>query len=268
MTMLKDAVVLITGANGGFGQQMTRQLLAKESKLLLTDININALQETAAAISDEVKTGEILGVFGADLSTPSGCEQIYQQAQEISEQTGLPVDVLINNAGIGASGRADEMPTEKGMQILNINLIAPIRLSELFMAGMIERESGHIVNISSLAGWVGPPGLGHYAATKFGLRGFGESLHAELKPYNVHVTTIYPFYSRTAILDSPRYGQLANDQELPDNIITDPADVVAEMIKGIEANKQHVFPDRVGKLINNVNRFVPWMMPALTRRLT
>ncbi|MEM7535909.1 MAG: SDR family NAD(P)-dependent oxidoreductase [Chloroflexota bacterium] len=268
MTVLKDAVVLITGANGGFGQQMTRQLLAKESKLILTDINIDALKETAATISDEVRTGEILGVFGADLSTPSGCEQIYQQAQEISEQTELSVDVLINNAGIAVAGRADEVPTEKGLQILNINLIAPIRLCELFMAGMIERESGHIVNISSLAGWVGPPGLGHYAATKFGLRGFGLSLYEELKPFNVHVTTIYPFYSDTPILDSPRYGQLAEETELRDNAITDPADVVAEMIAGIEANQQHVFPDRTGKIINNINRFVPWMLPALLRRIS
>jgi short-subunit dehydrogenase len=205
MTQLNEAVVLITGAAGGFGQELTRQLLAANSHLILTDRDAAGLQANVTRIQQEVPTGKVLACLAADLSSREGCETLYREAIAL----GVTIDIVINNAGMGLFGRMDEVPSEHWERLMQINLLAPMRLSALFAADMIARRRGHIVNISSLAGWVATAGLTHYATSKFGLRGFSEGLHQEVKPYNVQVTAVYPFFSRTPILQSPRYGTLA-----------------------------------------------------------
>lgn len=257
MTGLKDATVLITGATGGFGQQLTRQLLMVGSRLILTDLDAVMLEQQRAVIGQDITTGEVLACLVADLSTPEGCDLLYKQAQALN----TPVDILINNAGIAVFGRMDEVPSEEWERLMYINLLAPMRLSSLFVADMIARRSGHIVNISSAAGWVAIAGLTHYSTSKFGLRGFSEGLLDEVNLYNVRVTAVYPFFSRTPILQSKRYGTLAEEiEDIPDNLLTDPATVIRRTIQGIERDQLHVFPDRVAYTIHLLRRFAPWLL--------
>lgn len=268
MTKLHQAVILLTGATGGFGQELTRQLLMAESRLILTDLNQTTLTTWAETVQRDVTTGEILACLPTDLADPASSAALYQQVQAI----GVPVDILINNAGIGLFGRMDEVPAEQWERLMQVNLLAPMRLSALFAADMIARRQGHIVNIASLAGWCGQAGIAHYAASKFGLRGFSEGLFDEVKPYGVQVTAVYPFFSRTPILRSPSYGTLAQDyQGFPDHLATDPAQVIAVTIRGIEQNKLHVFPDRPAQTVHLLKRFFPqslnWLGAAFSRRL-
>ena len=168
MTQLKDAVVLITGAAGGFGQELTRQLLKAGSRLILTDLEVDILEQQVAGIQQETRTGEVLACLVADLSTSEGCDLLYDQVQALN----TPIDILINNAGIAVFGRMDEVPQQQWERLMYVNLLAPMRLSSLFVADMIARRSGHIVNISSAAGWIAIAGLTQYSTSKFGLRGF------------------------------------------------------------------------------------------------
>ncbi|MDZ4877569.1 MAG: hypothetical protein CLLPBCKN_007004 [Chroococcidiopsis cubana SAG 39.79] len=263
MTQLKDAVVLITGATGGFGQQLTRQLLMTESRLILTDLDAVMLEQQRAVIGQEISTGKVLACLVADLSTAEGCDLLYKQVQALN----TPVDILINNAGIAVFGRMDEVPSEQWERLIYINLLAPMRLSSLFVADMTARRSGHIVNISSAAGWVAIAGLTHYCASKFGLRGFSEGLLDEVNPYNVRVTAVYPFFSRTPILQSKRYGTLAESTEdIPDNLLTDPSAVIRRTLQGIERDRLHVFPDRVAYTIHLLRRFAPWLLDWINSR--
>jgi short-subunit dehydrogenase len=268
MTQLRDAVVIITGAAGGFGQELTRQLLIAGSRLILTDLELYMLQKQAETLRYEVKTGEIIACIAADLSSLEGCQTLYQQVKAL----GIFVDVLINNAGIGLFGRMDEVPLAKWEQLIQVNLLTPMRLSALFAADMIAREQGHIVNISSLAGWVAPAGMAHYAASKFGLRGFSEGLLNEVKAYNVKVTAVYPFFSRTPILQSETYGTLADGLEgIPERLITDPAQVMRQTIKGIIQDRAEVFPDAIAQTAHVLKRYFPrligWLFDSLTGRL-
>jgi len=257
MTDLNDKIVLITGAGGGFGQQMTRQFRAAGCKLILTDLSERALQGVVADAGDD-----LVAAVAADLATEEGCGVI----DGTCTARGIVPDVLVNNAGIGFGGRLDHVPRERWETLMQLNLLAPMRLSNLFLPGMIERGNGHIVNISSLAGWIGSPGLSSYCASKFGLRGFGESLAADLEDTDVHVTNVYPCFSRTPILDSPQFG-FAERREVPEHLISDPADVIANVIKGVQKNKLHVFPDRHARRIHYLKRFVPWLIPVLNRRM-
>jgi len=268
MTVLHEAVILITGASGGFGQQLTRQLLEAGSRLILTDLDENILSEQVETIGQQVSTGEILATLGANLSTREECETLYHQVKQLN----IPIDILINNAGIGMFGRMDEVPQEKWELLMQVNLLAPMRLSALFVANMIERQKGHIVNISSLAGWSATAGMAHYATSKFGLRGFSEGLFNEVKEHNVQVTTVYPFFSRTPILQSERYGTLAQmNPGIPEYMATDPAKVMQAAIRGIVRNQLHVFPDNTSQIIHLLKRYFPqllgWITDAFDKQL-
>ena len=260
MTQLQDAVVLITGAAGGFGQELTRQLLKMGSRLILTDRDKTILQQRAETLWKEAASGEILACFEVDLASRQGCETLYQQVRSLN----APVDVLINNAGIAVFGRADEVPMDQWEKLMQVNLLTPMRLSSCFLPEMIDRQKGHIVNISSMAGWVGRAGLSHYAASKFGLRGFGESLFNEAKVHQVKVTTVYPFFSRTPILQAAQYGILAQQNNAPpERLITDPVEVMRRTIHAIQQDKREVFPDRIGYASHLLKRYFPgflnWM---------
>ena len=265
MTDLNQAVVILTGAAGGFGQELTRQLLQANSRLILTDIDLNILENRASQIKSDITTGEIIACMGSDLSNREGCETLYHQVKALE----IPIDILINNAGIGLFGRMDEVPPDKWERLMQVNLLAPMRLSSLFVADMIERRQGHIVNISSLAGWVALEGMAHYATSKFGLRGFSEGLFNEVKPYNIKVTAVYPFFSRTPILQSERYGTLAQGSEgFPDNLATDPAKVMAKTIKAIARNQLHVFPDKMANSIHILKQYFPRLFDWISDRCT
>jgi len=120
--------------------------------------------------------------------------------------------------------------------------------------------------MSSLAGWIGSQGLSSYCASKFGLRGFGESLAADLEGTGVHVTNVYPCFSQTPILDSPQHGY-EQRRIVPAYLISEPSDVVRRIIDGVRRNRLHVFPDKYSRRIHYVTRFAPWLVPWLNRRM-
>lgn len=250
MTELKGATVLITGAGGGFGQEMVRQFAAAGSRLALTDVTC----------PEGVASEQIVGYVAADFGTMAGPERVHAWCEE----EGIEVDVLVNNAGISHFGLFEEYPSEKWQYLIQVNLLAPMRLTQLFLPAMRERGSGHIVTISSLAGWVGSRGIVPYTVSKFGLRGLGEGLLTELKGSGVKVTTVYPFFSRTPIIDSEAVGSLAKPK-LRDEILTDPADVIRAVVAGIRENKQHVFPDAMARRVARLKRYAPWLLPLLVR---
>jgi len=257
MTDLVNKTVLITGAGGGFGHQMVRQFRAASARLILTDVSDDALRHALDDAGDD-----LVASVAADLSTEEGCNTLA----EICISSNVVPDVLVNNAGIAIGGQLHHVPQESWETLLQLNLLAPMRLCNLLVPAMIERGSGHIVNISSVAGWFGAQGLSSYCASKFGLRGFGESLAGDLHGSGVRVTTVYPSFSRTPILDSPQYGY-ERPRAVPEYLLSEPADVVARVLKGVRRNRSHVFPDPHGRIIHYVTRFAPWLVPLLDRRL-
>ena len=257
MTNAANKTVLITGAGGGFGRQLVRQFRAKGAKLILTDVTDRALHDVVDAAGDD-----LVASVAADLASEEGCDTVA----ELCTARGVVPDILVNNAGIAFAGQLDKVPRDHWERLMQLNLLAPMRLSNLFLPGMIERGSGHIVNVSSLAGWLGAKGLSAYCASKFGLRGFGVSLAADLEGSGVNVTNVYPCFSQTAILDSPQFGY-EEPRAVPAYLISDPSDVVARMIDGVRRNRLHVFPDKYARLIYYVARFAPWLLPVLDRRM-
>ena len=236
---------------------MTTQFRSAGCRLVLTD-----LADEALAPATEAAGESLLVATTADLATDAGCDALMASC----EDAGVVPDVLVNNAGIGVSGRLDHIPREKWESLMQLNLLAPMRLCNRLLPAMVARGSGHIVNISSLAGWIGTRGLAAYCASKYGLRGFGEALAEDLRVHDIMVTNVYPCFSRTPILDSPQYGDQQR-RAVPEAIISEPQDVVAEIIRGVRRNRLHVFPDRQARRIHILKRYAPWLIPVLNRRL-
>ena len=256
MTDLSNAVVLITGAGGGFGREMTRQFAEEGSRLLLHDID-DAMFDGAFDSHDNV-----IGRIAADLGTAEGCRKLFDKVAEL----GPMPDVLVNNAGIAVGGRADVVPEERVELLMQLNLLSPMRLCRLFLPPMLEKGQGHLVNISSIAGWVGAAGLSSYSASKFGLRGFGESLRNDLVDLNVRVSTVYPWFSRTPILDSEFFGP-GERAEIPSHLVTEPETVVKAIVKGVKRDTAEIFPDRMARRIQFLKRHIPWALKPMMRRV-
>jgi len=257
MTSPASKTVLITGAGGGFGRHLVRQFRAAGATLILTDVTDSALQDVVDDAGDD-----LIAAVVADLASEEGCGAVVETCMS----RDIVPDILVNNAGIAVAGRLDKVPRDHWEQLLQLNLLAPMRLCNLFLPGMIERGSGHIVNTSSIAGWTGAKGLSAYCASKFGLRGFGVTLAADLEGTGVHVTNVYPSFSQTPILDSPQYGY-EERRVVPAYLLSDPSEVVAQMVDGVRRNRLHVFPDKYARRIHYVTRFAPWLVPLLERRM-
>jgi short-subunit dehydrogenase len=183
---LKDKVVLITGASSGFGASAA-ELFAKEgASVVLAARRINRLQDLAEKIQSQ--GGEALAV-PVDISEIAEVEAMIQTVIEIYDH----VDILFNNAGFGRLDFLENLSTYRDIEMqVAINLVGTIQVTRAVLPYMIARRQGHIINMSSVAGFIAAPTYSIYSASKYGLRGFTESLRREVAPLGIKVSGIYP----------------------------------------------------------------------------
>lgn len=251
MSELKDKTILITGATGGLGREMIKQFLAEGSSLILSDIKKESMEEIKNNLPESMQK-KILLIVESDLTGKEGCKSLYDSVKS----AGITTDILINNAGLASIGPFITTPEEAWEKQFAVNLLAPVRLTKLFLKDMSERNSGHIVMIASVASFIAAPGLSTYASTKFGLRAFGEALSTELANTKLKVTNLYPFFTKTPMMDSPQFG-FTEKKSLPDFIMSTPEDVIRELVIGIKKDDLHVFPGLMSKTAEFLHRFAP-----------
>jgi uncharacterized protein len=250
MKSLTGKRILSTGAAGGMGQEYARQLLGLGAELILTDIDGEKLWNIAHDLQGTA--GRVIGVFNSDIATIKGCREVFDQCREISPH----LDMLVNNAGVITYGDFHEVPLEQWSALIGINLMAPMYLTYFFLPDMVARGEGHIVFMSSVAGFVATSQGTPYSCSKFGLRGFGMALSGELKGKGVDVTNIYPFWVKTNLLNAPEHGA-AKINKLPSFFAGNSAKVIHEAIEGIRKRKLHVYPGIYAKLVYSASRWTP-----------
>ncbi|MEU0539106.1 SDR family NAD(P)-dependent oxidoreductase [Nocardia sp. NPDC005978] len=179
---LAGATVLLTGATGGIGRAIARELTAHGARLVLTGRRAGALHSLATEFDAQVIT--------ADLAQPGAAARLRDAAG--------PVDVLIANAGVPAAGRLREFTPERIEMAVGVNLRAPMTLAHAFGAAMCERGDGHLVFMGSIASQLPAPCASVYNATKFGLRGFALGLRHEMGEHGVGVSIVEPGFIRSA----------------------------------------------------------------------
>jgi len=180
---LRDRKVLLTGASRGIGAEIALALAERGAQLYLTARDVDALGEVAAACEG---AGAKVTCIAADLGR-------QDQRARLIEEAGVP-DILINNAGVEhTKALVDQSDGEVGAQ-LELNLAAPIDLARRVLPAMLDRQSGIIVNVSSMSGKSATPYNSIYAATKHGLNGWSSSLRIELLGTGVHVGVVCPSF--------------------------------------------------------------------------
>jgi len=211
--------VLLTGATGGLGHAIARRLRAAGAELVLTGRRADLLAPLAAETHARS--------LAVDLADADAVERLAEDC--------AGVDVLVSNAGLPGSGLLSSFSVEEIDRALAVNLRAPMVLARRLVEAMVERRSGHLVFMSSLAGKVGTPRSPVYSATKFGLRGFAQSMREDLRPAGVGVSAIFPGFVRDA-------GMFHDTgAKLPPGVGTVSPEAVADaVVRAIERNRGEV----------------------------
>ena len=183
-------VWLITGASTGFGRLLAEEVLKAGGRVIATARKVEQIADFAANYPDAAR------VFVLDVTKP---KQIEAVAADAIAAFGR-VDVLVNNAGYGIAGGIEEATEAEFLPVFETNVLGLIRVTRALLPQFRKQRSGHIINLSSIAGLVGQAGWGYYNTSKFAVEGFSEALAAEMAPLGVHVTIVEPGPFRTDFL--------------------------------------------------------------------
>jgi NAD(P)-dependent dehydrogenase (short-subunit alcohol dehydrogenase family) len=183
-------VWFITGASRGFGALITQEALNAGDAVVATARN-------AQTVIDRFGNHSNLLAVALDVTNES---QAFAAAEQAVKRFGK-IDILLNNAGYGLLGAVEEATAEEIEKLYATNVFGLLKVTRAVLPHMRRQRSGHILNISSIGGYVGFPGWGVYGSTKFAIEGLSESLAAEVKPLGINVTVVEPGFFRTDFLD-------------------------------------------------------------------
>jgi short-subunit dehydrogenase len=178
-------LALVTGASGGIGAELARELARHGHDLVLAARSVAPMEALAVELREG---GAAATVIAADLSKPGAAASL---ADEIA-RSGLAIDVLVNNAGLGAAGRFDRGDPARIGEILQVNIVALTELTRLLLPGMIARGRGRVMLVASVAGFQPGPRMAAYFASKAYVLSLGEALAYELRGTGVSVTVLCP----------------------------------------------------------------------------
>jgi short-subunit dehydrogenase len=277
MTAIRGAAAAVTGAASGIGRALALELAARGCDLALADRDEAGLQVVAAEIAktDSAKGQQRkVSVHRLDVGDPSQIEAFAQAA--VTAHPGL--NIVINNAGVALLGQFSEIDQAQMDWLMNINFWGVVHSCRAFLPHLSRQREAHIVNLSSIFGIIAPPGQTAYAAAKFAVRGFSESLRHELQmaASPVRLSVVHPGGVATNIVRNSRTGTGMTDNarraqsiERFDTVAkTTPAAAALRIITGIEKNQPRILIGNDARFMDLLQRFRPatyW--PVLARRI-
>ena len=242
-------VALITGASAGLGVDFARQLSAKGKRLVLVARRKDRLDALAADLGNARTIGEDLALAGA----------IGRLMADLAAN-GEQVELLINNAGFGLTGRFANLDGRRQRQMIDLNCGTLTELAHAVLPGMVERKSGAILNVASTAAFQPGPGMAVYFATKAFVLSFSEALHEEVKRHGVMVSALCPGPTATEFGEVAGFGP----SNLLDKVAANSASVVSAGLAGLSKGKAVIIPGMMNKSTAQAHRFFPrsWVRKA------
>jgi short-subunit dehydrogenase len=270
MTAILGAAAALTGAASGIGRALALELAARGCDLALADRDEAGLQAVAAEIAKAHPRK--VTVHRVDVGEPAEIEAFAQAA--IAGHPGL--NILVNNAGVTLLGQFNEIDQAQMDWLMNINFWGVVHVTRAFLPHLARQREAHIVNLSSIFGIIAPPGQTAYAASKFAVRGFSESLRHELQmaASPVKLSVVHPGGVATNIVRNSRTGVGVTDNERRAQAIewfdtaarTTPAAAALRIIKGIETNAPRILIGTDARLMDLLQRFRPGTYWAVLAR--
>ena len=236
---------LVTGASSGIGWALAEELAAGGTHLLLTARRKQRLVKLRRELRSTY--GVQIEVLAADLADPAAPQQIFA----FTEERGITVNLLVNNAGVGSYGEFRSSKVESELAIVQVNCSAMVHLTRLYLPGMVERQSGDILIVSSTAAYQGVPYMATYAASKAFDLLFAEALAREVERYGVRVCALCP---------GPTTSEFGKVAGVPDEIVVnvEPANHVARVgLRALAAGEHSVISGFTNWVGVEVQRLAP-----------
>lgn len=252
-------LAVVTGASSGIGAATARLIAEKGGRVVLLARTEEKLQQVSAGIS---QTGGRSSFYPVDLTNPHATAYI---AQQILIDQGVP-DLLINNAGAGRWLTVMETDPEEAMQMMAAPYFAAFNTTHAFVPAMLNQNRGHILNVTSLACYIGFPGATGYIAARWAMRGFTEGLRGDL-----HRTPIGVTLFAAGKVDTPYFAHNpGSEARLPGLSRLMPTltetQTAAALVKGVEQRKREVVVPAMGAVLLFFNRFFPRLVESLLYR--
>jgi len=228
MRNLADKRVLVTGGASGLGLAIARRFAAAGTRLVLTDIDADALEAAAAGLAID---GIQAATCPMDVAAPGS---VAAARDRIHREVG-PIDVLVNNAGVVFGGRFGEVALERHLDTYRVNLLGAVVVTHAFLPDLVARPEGHLVNVASASGLIPLPYGATYASSKWGLIGLSDSIRLELEldgHRHVGVTTVCPSYVTTGLFAGARPPRTTRS--------LDPDTVGALVVRAVRHNRPFV----------------------------
>lgn len=268
MSSVRDKVTVVTGAGSGIGRRLALELARRGARLAISDVNETGLTETA----DQAKAlGAEVHIARLDVADR---EAVLAYADAVEEHYGV-VHQIYNNAGIASSGTVLDGEWSEYDTVLGINLFGVINGTKAFLPAIVRSGDGHVVNVSSLNGIMAQPGMSAYCTAKFGVRGFTETLRAEMLAggARVGVTVVHPggvktniataAFERGSAAGRTTAADEARTRTYNEKLLKMPADQAARIIvDGVEGGKPRVLVGNDAKFVDLFVRLVPRFYPA------
>lgn len=258
MSLAKNSVAVITGAGSGIGRALAvRFAEEKIAGIAIADFNEQGLNETFELVE---KTGIPVSKHLIDVSKLAEVQQFADEVLAKHERATH----LVNNAGVGVIGTFQQISLEDFEWLMGINFWGVVYGCNVFLPILLEQDSAHIVNISSVFGMVAPPEQTAYCASKFAVRGFTESLRHELEETNVRVSTVHPGGIKTNIARNSRLGKNTPEEYKAQGVKffdkvaqTSPEKAADVIVKGIKAENPRILIGADAHAINYISRLFP-----------
>lgn len=241
-----NRLVFITGGSSGIGLALAKQFAARGANVWIAARRIDQLQDAQAQIRAACQNaGQTVGILQLDVADR---DQIAAVAAELLQKAGTP-DFVINSAGVVQPGEFLKLEPEHFDWMMDINYLGTVFVTRAFLPAMLKRGSGHLVNISSSAGFVGVYGYTGYSGSKFAVKGFTDALRSEIKDCGIAVSLVCPPDTETPQLEYDDLHKPPITRELSKTAGRMKADQVAEIIlRGIQRRQYLIIPGFMNRL--------------------
>lgn len=242
--------IVVTGGGNGVGRELVLQLLKKRTTVIAIDINLEALNETVKMAGNNNK----LFVYQVDISNK---EAVFTFAEQVIKEH-KKVDGIINNAGIIQPFiHLNELEMDRIERVMNINFYGTLYMVKAFLPHLLKRPEAHIVNISSMGGFLPVPGQSAYGASKAAVKLLSEGLASELIDTNVKVSVIIPGGIATDIKKNSNISSKVSADNKKTNLILTPQKAAELIIQAMEKNKFRAYIGKDCKMMNVLYKLSP-----------
>jgi short-subunit dehydrogenase len=254
---IEGSRAIVTGASSGIGRAIAKELARQGGKVVALARREDRLQTLAKEIESD--HGNVVCVVG-DVTDPAARARCFEAAQ--THFGGL--DILVNNAGVGAIGPFETADPQRVRRLMEVNFFALVEMTRAALPLLKEGRRPIIVNVSSILGRRGVPYNSEYAASKFAVHGFSESIRAEFSSAGIDVLVVSPGTTSSEFFD--RVLESKGGPKWPEHTAVTPETVARATVRAIRRGSHEITPYLWGKVLVLLNRISPWMVDQLMAR--